>query len=282
MIKTAAIAGIASAEGLDVSNFQGKFNWAGAKKGYPALAFGIHRVTQGLGAGVNSPDPTAVWNHGAIKDTGLYRGGYHFLDPALGGAAQARYFADTWDKLGLNKTDMLWLDNEDNKNGAMHAAAVADCAQAFMNELHTLLPHNPMGVYSNLNFGQIGADAGLGRWPWWAAHPGSAPVPPPPWARWTFWQWGMRNGIDADAFNGTKAQLDAWIASFAPAPPAPQASGPVRHLTTGHMTLAQLAASRNTTPAHLFDMIVHNYTAKDITQAASLVLPQGTPYYTSN
>lgn len=275
---------VASAEGLDVSNFQGRFDWAKAKKGNSALAFGICRVTQGLGAGTNSPDPDAPWNHGAIRDQGMYRGGYHFLDPRLGGAAQARYFADTWDKLGLVKTDMLWCDNETMGSSA---AQTADCAQAFMNELHTLLPHNPVGVYSNLNFGQVGADAGLGRWPWWAAHPGTAPAAPPPWTRWTFWQWGQRDGTDADAFNGTRTQLDDWIASFAPAPPPPkppvgQDSSPVRRLTTGHVTLAELAKERNTTPEHLFSMIVSHYTAKDIGLLSGDVLPQGTPYYTSN
>jgi lysozyme len=282
MITTAEFGGVASAQGLDVSNFQGRYDWAAAKKSTPALAFGIHRVTQGLGRGVNSPDPTASWNHGAIKAEGLHRGGYHFLDPVLDGGAQARYFADTWDRLGLNASDMLWLDNEDNKGGAISAARIAACAQAFMAELHHLLPHNPKGVYSNLNFGMIGADSGLGRWPWWAAHPGGAPASPPPWSTWTFWQWGTRNGVDADAFNGTAAHLDAWISSFRPAPPAPKQDGPVRRLTTGHLTLDQLAKERNTTPQHLFDMAVTNFTARDIGTIAALPLAQGTPYYTSN
>lgn len=279
MIMTAQFSGVASAQGLDVSNFQGRFDWAAAKKSTPGLAFGIHRVTQGLGHGVNSPDPTAAWNHQQIKDAGLHRGGYHFLDPGLDGAAQARYFADTWDRLGLNATDMLWLDNE---AATVPAPRIASCAQAFMAELHTLLPHNPMGVYSNLNFGMIGADAGLGRWPWWAAHPGTAPAPPPPWSKWTFWQWGLRNGVDADAFNGTAAQLNTWLASFSPPPPAPQGSGPVRRFTTQHLTLAELAAERNTTPQHLFSMATSNYATKDIDALAKLQMPLGTPYYTSN
>jgi lysozyme len=275
----------ASAQGLDVADFQGRFDWAAAVK-KQQLAFGICRVTQGLGTGVSSPDPDAAWNHQAIKDAGLHRGGYHFLDPRLGGAQQARYFADEWGKLGLAKDDMLWLDNE---TAGSSPAAVADCAQAFMNELHTLLPHQPMGVYTYISFARDGNCTGLGRWPSWIAYPSaSAPAEPPPWTRWTFWQWGTRNGDDADAFNGTAAQLDDWLASFAPAPPPPakpvagQSTGPVRRLTTGHITLADLAQERNTTPQHLFSMMTSYYTTKDISRLAGETLPEGTPYYTSN
>ena len=43
----------ASAQGLDVSNYSGQYNWAEAKKNIPDLCFGIYRLTQGLGGGVH-------------------------------------------------------------------------------------------------------------------------------------------------------------------------------------------------------------------------------------
>jgi lysozyme len=207
---------VASAQGLDVSNFQGRFSWAGTT----GLSFGIYRMTQGLGAGVNSPDPDAQWNHDQIRAKGLHHGAYHFLDPALPGAAQARYFVARHQAIGLGAADMLWLDSE---TAGSSPAATAACAQAFMTELQALCPRNPKGVYTFISFATSGHCAGLGRWPLWLAFPAAAaPQPPPPWARWAFWQWGLRNGVDADAFNGTAAQLSAWIASFAaPPPPAP-------------------------------------------------------------
>lgn len=214
------VSGIASAQGVDVSNFQGRYNWGGAVKAMPGLAFGIHRTTQGLGApGTNSPDPTAVWNHQQIRDNGLRRGAYHFLDPFQDGAAQARYFVDTLDRIGLVKSDMLWLDNETRGNSPQATAA---CADAFSAELKVLRPENPQGTYTFISFANEGNCNGLGKYPLWLAYPAaSAPVPPPPWVAWKFWQWGLRNGVDADAFNGTIADLDAWIASFqAPADPA--------------------------------------------------------------
>jgi len=78
-----------NARGIDVSNFDGQFDWAATS----GLSFGICRASQGLGAaGTNSPDPFLSWNWPRIRAKGLARGAYHFLDPGLSGAAQASYF----------------------------------------------------------------------------------------------------------------------------------------------------------------------------------------------
>jgi len=212
---------VQSAQGLDVSNYQGKFNWSSVS----GLSFGVYRLTQGLGHGTNSPDPYASWNNQQIKAHGLARGAYHFLDPRLSGAAQAEYFVSQYSAIGLENTDMLWLDNETSGPSPQKVSAAA---VAFMTELRKLRPKNPCGVYTYISFATGGNCAGLSDWPLWLAYPASAsPKPPPPWTNWTFWQWGTRKGVDADAFNGTADGLQAWIASYST--PAPQAfSAPAR------------------------------------------------------
>ena len=266
---------VQSAQGLDVSNFQGKFPWSSTT----GLSFGINRVTQSLGgASANSPDPEAGWNHAAIRDAGLHRGAYHFLDPYLDGAAQARYFVNTLDALGLVKDDMLWCDSETT---GPSPGAVARCAAAFMTELHTLRPENPVGVYTYINFAKQGYCNGLGGWPLWLAYPAAtAPLPPPPWVKWRFWQWGLRNGVDADAFNGTAADLDAWIASFHPAPVP--AGPPYRHLTRAGDTIGGLAASRNASVEHFLARSAAAYTPTDLGLLEAAKLPADLPYYTEN
>jgi lysozyme len=236
------VAGVASAQGLDVSNFQGRFSWDKAKRDVPDLAFGVFRLTEGLpGSHDNSPDPDSAWNRRAIAGAGLVQGAYHFLHPALSGVAQAQYFVEEYDRLGLFGVDMLWLDNE--KTDGLHAGAVAACAREFMDELKRLRPDNPMGVYTYTDFANTGFCDGLGSWPLWLAFPAStAPKPPPPWARWNMWQWGLRNGVDADAFHGTIAAFHAWIASFRPS------KGPFRHTTDGTKSVTELAAGRNMHP----------------------------------
>jgi GH25 family lysozyme M1 (1,4-beta-N-acetylmuramidase) len=199
------------AHGIDVSNFSGKFNWAATS----GLSFGICRASQGLGAaGTNSPDPTLPWNWPRIKARGLARGAYHLLDPGLDGAAQASYFVKTVSAVGLEITDMLWLDNE---TAGASPAAVAACARDFMAKLASLRPHNPHGVYSFWSFITEGNCAGLGSYPLWLALFQSAtPGAPAPWRSWTFWQSGTASDHDNDVFHGTPAQLTAWIRSFQP------------------------------------------------------------------
>jgi lysozyme len=268
-------AAVVSAQLLDVSNYQGQFSWKSAKAGYPALAGGIFKATEGTGF----IDADAQWNATQVLAVGLHRGMYHFLHPGLSGVTQARYFVAELQKIGLRQTDMLFCDNE---TAGTSPAQVAGCAAAFMNELRALCPHNPMGVYSYVNFIKEGNCNGLGKWPLWLAFPAlTAPVPPPPWMNWKFWQWGTRNGIDADAYNGTAAEFTAWIDSFAPQPPPP-GSGPYRHVTDGARSLAQIAQDRGTTPAHLIEVSAKGYTAADIVDLAGARLPAGIPFYTTN
>jgi GH25 family lysozyme M1 (1,4-beta-N-acetylmuramidase) len=215
--------GVRSAQGIDVSDWQGQYDWAAAKKQVAGLQFGIYRLTQGLGgSGTASPDPDAAWNHGQIAAQGLVRGAYHFLDPRVGGAPQAAYMVARAHALGpVLATDMFWLDNE---TAGASPAAVSACARDFMAELDKLVPHNPRGVYTFIDFAREGNCAGLGnRWLWLAYPNLTAPAPPPPWLgpKFAFWQWGTRRGADTDAFMGTSAEFAAWVARFAPKPPPP-------------------------------------------------------------
>ena len=241
-----------SAQGIDVSNFQGRYDWAATS----GLSFGIYRMTQGLStAGTNSPDPTAQHNHDGIRKLGIAHGAYHFLDPFEDGAAQAASFVAAHAKVGLTHDDMLWLDNEAQRNPG--PSMTAACARQFMAELDKLAPRNPRGVYTYINYATTGHCAGLGRYPLWLAFPASAaPQPPPPWAKWVFWQWGIRNGVDRDAFNGTDADLGAWIRSFAPQP-APQKW--FTYVTQGRLSAHDLAARHGISFAHMLTETVRYF-----------------------
>jgi len=200
-----------NARGIDVANYAGQFDWAGTS----GLSFGICRASQGLGAsGTNSPDPYLSWNWPRIKDRGLARGAYHFLDPDLDGAEQASYFVNTVRAVGLETTDMLWLDNE---TAGASVTAVAACARDFMAKLTSLRPHNPCGVYSYWSFITSGNCAGLSGYPLWLAiYQTATPGAPAPWSAWTFWQSGGTSTYDNDVFNGSAADLSVWIGSFQP------------------------------------------------------------------
>jgi len=202
---------MAEAKGIDVSNFAGDFDWASTS----GLSFGICRASQGLGgSGTNSPDPFLAWNWPRIKAKGLARGAYHFLNPGLSGADQASYFVEVVSAVGLETTDMLWLDNE---TAGASVADVAACARDFMAKLVSLRPQNPCGVYSFYDFIGSGNCAGLESYPLWLAiYQSATPSAPAPWSAWKFWQSGGASNHDNDVFNGTAAELTAWISSFQP------------------------------------------------------------------
>jgi hypothetical protein len=91
-------------------------------------------------------------------------------------------------------------------------------------------------------------------------------------------QYGNRGSYDVSVFS--KPWLDA-VSGDPPPHPHP-AEGPHRHTAPGGRTLAQIAAGRNTTPAHILQVTAAALTPADITTTANLNLPAGWVYYTSN
>lgn len=237
-----------SAQAQDVSNYQGHYDWAKAKADIPRLVLGIARVTQGLGGpAVNSPDPDAAWNWQQLEANGLDKGAYHFGSPGKGQPkAQADYFVNECAKLpgGITPRTELWLDHESNDGIA--PAAAAQWAVEFMLELDKLVPHNPHGVYTFINFAKEGNCAGLEDYYLWLAYPAStAPAEPLPWMgpQFVLWQWGNRDGTDADAFMGTVDQYNLWVDRFKPQHPN------VMHWIAWHHTTFEYAATKHgTTP----------------------------------
>jgi GH25 family lysozyme M1 (1,4-beta-N-acetylmuramidase) len=237
MILTAEFAGIASAQLIDVSNFQGAYDWVAAQRQVPGLAGGICKLTEGTGF----TDADAAHNWAALAQAGLVRGGYHFAHPGEDVTTQLDHFLGEAGQLGLRTTDLLALDLE--VTDSRSPAQVAGWAQAFMAALTHARPHNPVLVYTMTSFATGGESAGLGKYPLWLARPGggAAPVAPPPWAKWTFWQWGTRSGVDADAFNGTAADLAAWVDSFQPVPSPPPVASDKVWTADGHTSVRQFA-----------------------------------------
>ena len=203
---------MADAAGRDYSAFQQPVT-AEMLRG---LSFAYTRVSDWSGTTMGT-DPTFAHNWAAMKAHRLHRGAYWFLLPSVDGRSQARYFVAAVKQAGLHPGDMLVCDSE------VLASNVDQVTHAFCAEVASLAgPHCPVLVYSNENVGQHLTSCT--RWPLWFAWPSSTAPPASmtrPWARWTFWQWGVVNGVDADVFHGTPAQLNAWIARYLPKPNPP-------------------------------------------------------------
>ncbi len=200
---------VASAQGRDVSNFQGKLDWATLGKG---LAFAFCKATEGT----TFKDADFAANWAGIQSAGLFRGAYHFLHPADSATTQAQYFMDTVKANGLLPGDMLVCDAEVTDGAA--DASVDAATKSFCTEVMRIAgPHCPVIVYTYTSFApKLTSCTGF---PLWIAYPSAdSPASVAPWKTWTFWQWGTVDGIDADAFNGTDADLTAWIGTYTEVP----------------------------------------------------------------
>ncbi len=81
---------------------------------------------------------------------------------------------------------------------------------------------------------------------------------------------------------GPRAGQRAAIVALAMAIRTPPAAGPYRHVASAGQTLAQIAASRGTTPGHLVQVTTGALTAADVAAIAGLPLPAGFVWYSTD
>ena len=273
---------VTSAQGADVSNFQGIM----ASSFWAPYHLGFAKATEST----TFLDHTFAGNWASMKNAHIHRGAYHFFHPAVDPIAQAKFFVNTVKAQGLGPGDMLVADVEitsGNKFSRMFkrhrnnltqqpvSLAVVDVtAKAFLDEVKTLVgDRNPILVYSDLSVASMLTSCT--SYPLWIAFPStSAPANVSPWKNWTFWQWGTVSNIDRDAFNGTPAALDSWIASYM----NPVASSH-RHVLATDTSLLALARSRNEKVSTFLTYQGQQITDTDASQS---IWRAGSVYYTAH
>jgi GH25 family lysozyme M1 (1,4-beta-N-acetylmuramidase) len=230
---------VASAQGKDFSSFQSPVG----PSDLTGLSFAIARVSNWDGT-VMGTDPHFEGNWRAFKTAGIHRGCYWYLSQHVSPGSQAAYFVNAVKAAGLGPGDMLIADAE-----VPYAGADA-MTHAFCTEVEAIAgPHCPVLVYTDGVTGKLLVSCT--SWPLWFAWP--SPVAPAasfiaPWKEWRLWQYGTIGSVDADAANGTDADLDAWIADYLPVPVvAPPAI--VTVTADGTKTLGWIAAANHTAPS---------------------------------
>jgi lysozyme len=200
----------ASAEGRDYSAYQPPITAADLD----GLDFAFTKATNGTAI----IDPNLGSNWAVLAAWGKPRGAYHEFVPSNSPAAQAAYFVAAVNACGLKAGDMLGAVASDY-TGTTDAEILAFC-----NEVRALAgPHCPILPYTDLDVAKTLVTTSEAYPDLWVAWPsGTAPNPsqwaPAKWTTWRFWQRGTVSGVDADAFNGTAADLQAWIATYRPSP----------------------------------------------------------------
>jgi lysozyme len=189
-----------SPQGIDVSQWQGNFDWA-AYRG--KLQFAMCKATEGLNT--SDPDFAANWDSMWELSSTLPRFAYHFFHPAEDPQAQAQRFVATVQAQGLLPGDNFVMDLE--VNDGKPAEIVAAQGVEFLRCVNDLAPGHRVLVYTYPAFAKAGNCAGMDPWFLWLAEYGvQRPTVPAPWSSWTFWQTG-ESPVDTDVFAGSEAQL---------------------------------------------------------------------------
>lgn len=206
--------------GIDVSHWDGTIDWG--KVAADNVAFTFIKATQGT----TFVDPEFATNWAGARDAGVIRGAYHFFEPAVDAVAQADFFVQT---AGVPEAGDFPLTIDLEKTDGATDAAIAAGALAFLQRLETLTGRVPIIYTSARVFDtELGTPAGFSKYPLWDANYTTLcpNISQPTWETWTFWQDtdkamidGIGVGCDQNHFNGTMAELVAFVNQAPVAPP---------------------------------------------------------------
>ena len=205
--------------GIDVSHHEGAIDWA--RVAGAGVGFAVIKATQG----VTFVDPLFADNWEQAGRAGLVRGAYHYFRPEDDPAAQADFLLAT---AGPPAYGDLPLAIDLETASGLPADAVVARARTFLARLAERTGRLPL-VYTSRAFftGALGGPAGFERYPLWAASwQASCPsIPDAPWRDWVLWQSsstgavaGIAGAVDLDRFNGSLAELRAFVAAPAGGP----------------------------------------------------------------
>lgn len=178
--------------GVDVSSFQGNYNWTNE-------AFGFCKATEGT----FYRDKYFGYNWNMMWSKKILRGAYHFAHPGTDPVAQAKYFVAYVKQHGLTANDVLALDLE--VSDCKTPSQVGSWAVSFVREVQALTGKN-VWVYCSGSYASSAYTSGLRNQPLWIANPNgkAGAVSSYAWGNWTAHQYSWQP-VDKDVFNGTAA-----------------------------------------------------------------------------
>lgn len=205
------------AQGIDVSKWQRQVDWAAVKAA--GIRFAYIKATQG----VAQIDPLFGENWRRSQAAGIPRGAYLFFDANQDPIGQAEHFARTLQGHPGDLPPALDVERNEGVPGPELARRVEACLTA----LERLLQVKPI-LYTRASFYNESLSGPNGELPSfhnthkiWTAHYTTGPQPAVPrgYTNWTFWQYtetgsvpGVAGNVDLNRFNGTIADLEAYLA----------------------------------------------------------------------
>lgn len=224
--------------GIDTSHWNGVINWAAVATN--GIKFAFTKATESNWYA----DDTLDANMANARAAGVLIGPYHFARPTNNTAtAQADFFVSVAGKYMTNGYLRPVLDLE-VEGPALGKTAMSTWANTFCNRVKALTGASPI-IYTGQYFALDYLNSTVTNWPVWIATwpcgscvwPCPAPCTPDiqnanpsatPWTKWAFWQYagevtglpGCPSTTDLDVFNGTLAELQAYLIGGGSNPPS--------------------------------------------------------------
>jgi lysozyme len=212
--------------GFDVSLHQGAVDWSLAKTAVvhdQPVEFAAARVSDGL---YTEDGATFAANWRGMKDAGLLRGAYQFFRPEQDAHAQARLFLDAVAaagglEVGVDLPPVIDVEVVTPRGGGAEipSKAIQQGLQAWLDDVTAELKVQPI-VYSLSGVSYALSDKFSGYPLWVANFYQTCPKMPAGWSGWQFFQYddrgrvpGVHATVDLDVWNGTRAELDAFISA---------------------------------------------------------------------
>jgi lysozyme len=201
--------------GVDVSRFQGAIDWNRAARA--GVAFAFLKATEGA----EDVDPSFADNWRQTRAAGIPRGAYHFYYFCRSAADQARSFIRNVPREAgalPPVLDLEWNPFSPTCTYRPPPETVRAEAEIFLRMLTRHYGQRPI-MYVPVDFFERNQMWRVSGYEFWlrstAAHPAATYDGHP----WTFWQYtgtglapGFQGEVDLNAFNGSVADWQAWLA----------------------------------------------------------------------
>lgn len=225
------VCGAGDVGGIDVSSWQDTVDWAKVKTA--GVQFGIARVTHGTG----TIDAQFAANWKGMKANGIIRGAYQYFEPAQGGLEQAKLFVSKIQEAGgFEDGDLPGVIDVESVDGATSAQTIAE-VHNWIDYVESQTNRKPI-IYSGSYFWDdhtLGSD--FASYPLWGPNytydTSVCHLISSAWTDWTFWQYsdqgsvsGISGNVDLDRYNGSLADLQAFIKASIITPPDGPEPGP--------------------------------------------------------
>lgn len=241
--------------GIDISHWQGTFNFQTAKE--KGVKYVIHKVCDV--SGIPFYDNMLEQNYTKAKAEALLFGGYGWLNPFYDAKKQAQFFLAWHNQKPL---DIIAMDFEDknftNGNDYLYKAQV--WLEEIENQLN-IIPAIYTAEWFMSKFDRKKTEW-MSRYPLWVASYKSAPPPtiPREWQNYTIWQYSDKGtypyyqnvsigygkqygsssyGLDMNWFNGSYEDLLSFAGKDAPPEPPEEPEPPAQGERIIHRTFSQ-------------------------------------------